>query len=131
MAKLSLPISMVILFILASLLLVPQVHAQTIHIVGARFGWNSSSSHIKLWEENKTFHVGDSLVFIYEPPLSVLVVNREAYLSCNTQDYIAMYVDGQTNLELRNPGPQYFIGSKDYCKTGVKLEIDVLPELPS
>ncbi|TXG64735.1 hypothetical protein EZV62_011729 [Acer yangbiense] len=70
-------------------------------------------------------------VFIYEPPLSVLVVNREAYLNCNTQNYIAMYVDGQTNLELRHPGPQYFIGGKDYCKTGVKLEIVVLPELPS
>ncbi|KAK0598682.1 hypothetical protein LWI29_036974 [Acer saccharum] len=119
------------LFILASLLLVPEVHAQTIHIVGARSGWNSSLSHIKLWAENKTFHVGDSLVFIYEPPLSVLVVNREAYHSCNTQDYIAMYYDGQTNLELRNLGPQYFIGGKNYCKTGVKLEINVLPELPS
>ncbi|KAK1560991.1 hypothetical protein Q3G72_033162 [Acer saccharum] len=120
-----------ILFILASLFWVPEVSAATIHIVGARSGWNASLSHIKSWAENKTFHVGDSLVFIHEPPLSVLVVNREAYLNCNTQEYIAMYGDGQTNLELRHPGLQYFIGGKGYCKNGVKLKIDVLPELPS
>ncbi|KAK4834920.1 hypothetical protein QYF36_002541 [Acer negundo] len=44
---------------------------KTFQIVGALYGWNSSSSHIKLWAENETFYVGDALVFIFEPPLSV------------------------------------------------------------
>lgn len=58
---------------------------------------------------------------------SVVEVTREAYLSCNSTDPIAVHGGGEAKLKLGRSGPFYFISAvKESCEKGEKLIVVVL-----
>lgn len=58
---------------------------------------------------------------------SVVEVTREAYLSCNSSDPIAVHGGGEAKVKLGRSGPFYFIsGVKESCEKGEKLIVVVL-----
>ena len=71
-----------------------------------------------------TMHV----VFKYKQGLeSVLVVSKDDYYSCNTNNPITALTNGDSVFRLDRSGPFYFIaGSFDKCQKGQKLHLVVL-----
>ncbi|KAK9084725.1 hypothetical protein Sjap_025136 [Stephania japonica] len=57
--------------------------------------------------------------------------SKEALESCDVSNPIRMYTDGIDNVMLDGEGPRYFASSTvDGCKSGLKLHVDVLPQIP-
>ncbi|XP_021746302.1 early nodulin-like protein 3 [Chenopodium quinoa] len=102
------------------------------HLVGGTSdAWkvpSSQSDSLNKWAEKQRFQIGDNLVWKYDNKQdSVLQVTREAYLSCNTSSPVAEYKDGQTKVELKKPGPYYFIsGTQANCEKGEKVIVVVM-----
>ncbi|XP_031403187.1 uclacyanin 1-like [Punica granatum] len=94
--------------------------------VGGATGWDLSSN-IRGWAAKTTFHPGDFLVFNYTPLHDVLEVNRTEFAACKTINPIGAYTDGESVVQLNNPGvARYFIcGRSDHCSRGLKLRVRV------
>ncbi|GMY29177.1 early nodulin-like protein 1 [Fagus crenata] len=105
--------------------------AREIMVGGKTDAWkipSSQSDSLNQWAEGSRFLIGDSLVWKYDSGKdSVLQVNKENYVSCNTSNPIEEYKDGNTKVKLDRSGPFYFIsGSKGHCEKGQKLVVVVL-----
>ncbi|KAG7953707.1 hypothetical protein I3843_12G123000 [Carya illinoinensis] len=113
------------------LLLFSFSEAREIVVGGSADAWKTPSSQsesLNKWAESFCFRVGDSLVWKYDGGKdSVLQVNKEDYLSCNTSKPIEEYKDGNTKVMLDRSGPFYFIsGANGHCEKGQKFVVVVL-----
>ncbi|KAB2605621.1 GTPase-activating protein GYP1-like [Pyrus ussuriensis x Pyrus communis] len=97
--------------------------------VGGKEGWvvNPFQSY-SLWAEKNRFNINDTLHFKYKKGSdSVLVVNKDDYFSCNTQNPIQKLDGGDSDFTLDRSGPFYFIsGQNGNCQKGQKLLVIVL-----
>ncbi|KAF3668791.1 putative phenylalanine--tRNA ligase alpha subunit-like, partial [Capsicum annuum] len=97
--------------------------------VGGRDGWvpDPSENYIH-WAERMRFQVNDTLVFRYKKGTnSVLVVNKDDYDKCNTNNPIKKMDDGNSIFKFDHSGPFYFIsGNKNDCENGSQKLITVV-----
>ncbi|MCH89004.1 early nodulin-like protein 1-like, partial [Trifolium medium] len=79
------------------------------------------------WSKNKTFVVGDILVFQYNPGMSTVVqVDKNDYGNCTSRNTIQTYFRGNSSVVLDKPGDFYFfcsVGKR--CEAGQKLWVNV------
>ncbi|KAG6782968.1 hypothetical protein POTOM_012395 [Populus tomentosa] len=95
------------------------------YIVGDNSGWDISTD-MGTWAQDKTFSVGDLLMFQYSSSHSVDEVKKEDFDSCNTTNVLRTFTTGNTTVSLTNPGTRYFVcGNKLHCLGGLKLQVNV------
>ncbi|CAL9166560.1 unnamed protein product [Musa hybrid cultivar] len=97
--------------------------------VGDEKGWIPGVNYT-IWEKkHRPFHVGDWLVFYYQPRTADVVrVDEDAYDKCDASNPISNYSKGRNYaFELNHTGRYYFICSYGYCYEGMKLTILVEP----
>ncbi|KZV34896.1 mavicyanin [Dorcoceras hygrometricum] len=117
MAKLSL--------LLISTILLPFYTSATTYTVGDNSGWDISTD-LDSWPKDKTFMVGDTLLFQYSSSHSVSEVTKENYEGCNMTAVLQSSSDGNTSYPLTRVGNRYFIcGNKLHCFGGMKLHVNV------
>ncbi|KAE8676191.1 Stellacyanin [Hibiscus syriacus] len=101
-----------------------------VHRVGDSTGWTSLGNidYLK-WASSKSFHVGDSLLFAYNPQFhNVMQVTHNDYKSCNGTSAIASYTSGSDSVTLKRPGHFYFLcGVPGHCQAGQKVDVLVKP----
>ncbi|XP_044494629.1 stellacyanin-like [Mangifera indica] len=113
-----------------------QVSFATVYKVGDSAGWTLPSIgqvNYTKWASNKTFHVGDVLVFTYDILYhNVERVTQKNYGSCNATSPIASYSTGNDSITLKKIGHKYFIcGVDDHCQMGMKIDINVTTISPA
>ncbi|KAG6395154.1 hypothetical protein SASPL_145793 [Salvia splendens] len=112
--------------ILFVLVIFPAVYGQTAHTVGDSAGWDNSVNYVN-WLRGKTFTVGDSLVFNYDPSHAVDEVGANDYTSCNTANAISSDSNSPTTISLDRAGTRYFLCPRsNHCSQGQKLTITVV-----
>ncbi|KAK8588315.1 hypothetical protein V6N13_087248 [Hibiscus sabdariffa] len=97
-----------------------------VHKVGDSTGWTSLGNIDYLnWASSNTFHVGDSLLFEYNPQFhNVMQVTHNEYQSCNGTSAIASYTSGSDSVALKRPGHFYFLcGVPGHCQAGQKVHV--------
>ncbi|KAG8477715.1 hypothetical protein CXB51_027703 [Gossypium anomalum] len=97
-----------------------------VHKVGDSTGWTSLGNidYLK-WASTKNFHVGDSLLFQYNPQFhNVMQVTHDDFQSCNGTSAIASYTSGSDSVTLKRPGHFYFLcGVPGHCQAGQKVDV--------
>ncbi|KAL9322447.1 hypothetical protein ACSQ67_010500 [Phaseolus vulgaris] len=103
--------------------------ACTLFQVGGKDGWvlNPSQDYTH-WAQRNRFQVNDTLFFKYRSGSdSVLVVKKEDYDSCNTNNAIQEMDGGDSKFTFVKSGPFFFIsGNAQNCQRGQKLTVVVL-----
>ncbi|KAI3978354.1 hypothetical protein MKX01_013152 [Papaver californicum] len=100
--------------------------ASTTYTVGDTSGWDISSD-LESWVQDKTFAVGDILLFQYSQIHSVSEVQKESYDQCNTTKVIKTSSDGNTSIPLTTPGEHYFVcGNGLHCLGGMKIQVTAI-----
>ncbi|XP_051142855.1 stellacyanin-like [Andrographis paniculata] len=98
----------------------------TVHTVGDNSGWDISTD-LDSWSKDKTFSVGDTLLFQYSQYHSVSEVTEEKYKGCNVTDALLSSNNGNTTVALTGPGDRYFVcGNRLHCLAGMKLHVNVV-----
>ncbi|MED6149282.1 hypothetical protein PIB30_060929 [Stylosanthes scabra] len=107
------------------LLAFPTVFA-TDFTVGDSSGWALKVDYTA-WAKGKTFQVGDTLTFKYNPSFhQVDEVNKSSHDGCNSSNPIKNYKDGNTKITLSKEGNHYFLCPiGDHCSSGMKLAVTV------
>lgn len=105
--------------------------AQTRHVVGDTTGWaipTNGASFYTNWASNKTFTVGDTLVFNYASGQhDVAKVTKTAYDSCNGANTLFTLTNSPATVTLNETGQQNFICAvPGHCSAGQKLSINVV-----
>ncbi|KZV31580.1 hypothetical protein F511_13520 [Dorcoceras hygrometricum] len=96
-----------------------------IYTVGDSSGW--SIGGYGSWASDKSFTVGDTLVFNYAPGHTVDEVSPNDYQSCTTGNALTTDSSGATSITLRSAGQHYFIcGVPGHCSSGMKLSVNVV-----
>ncbi|XP_024977264.1 blue copper protein-like [Cynara cardunculus var. scolymus] len=96
-----------------------------VYIVGDTAGWALSVDYTT-WTGDKTFKVGDSLVFNYDSSHTVDEVSSGDYTTCSVGNSIASYNSGTSTIALNTTGNHYFIcGVVGHCSGGMKLTVAV------
>ncbi|KAJ6675638.1 BLUE COPPER PROTEIN [Salix viminalis] len=93
--------------LLIILLAAPAAYAATTYTVGDTNGWTTSGDYTT-WASDKTFTVGDSLLFNYGFTHSVAEVSKGDYDSCSTSNLVKTYTGGSSTITLSAAGPMYF-----------------------
>ncbi|XP_015877657.3 mavicyanin [Ziziphus jujuba] len=97
----------------------------TTYLVGDTSGWDISTN-LATWAQDKTFNVGDVLLFQYSSSHSVSEVKKEAFDKCETTNVLKTYSGGNSTITLTKPGERYFVcGNKLHCLGGMKLQVNV------
>eukprot|EP01018_Ginkgo_biloba_P011767 Gb_29072 [translate_table: standard] len=98
------------------------------YTVGDKAGWIVGPVNYTTWAAPKQFHVGDTLVFLYNKQFhNVLQVTKQNYGSCTSAKPLASYEDGNTSVILKKTARYYFIcGFPGHCVAGQKFEITAL-----
>uniref|UniRef100_A0ACD5Z3I5 Uncharacterized protein n=1 Tax=Avena sativa TaxID=4498 RepID=A0ACD5Z3I5_AVESA len=97
------------------------------YTVGDSSGWASGVDY-STWASDKTFNVGDTLVFQYGMSHNVAEVGSADYSACSATNSIQSYSDQDTKIALTKPGTRYFIcGATGHCAGGMKLAVTVSP----
>ncbi|XP_039033359.1 blue copper protein-like [Hibiscus syriacus] len=103
--------------------------AQRDYVVGDALGWviPPGSSTYPTWAANRTFAVGDTLVFNFiNGAHDVTKVTRANYDSCNGGNPLLMFSNSPANVTLNETGSHYFICAfSGHCSAGQKLAINV------
>ncbi|XP_051126554.1 blue copper protein-like [Andrographis paniculata] len=96
-----------------------------VYTVGDSSGWGMATDY-STWASDKTFNVGDSLVFKYPSGHTVDEVSADDYKNCATGNSISSDSSGATTLTLKTAGAHYFIcGIPGHCSGGMKLAVNV------
>ncbi|KAM0934239.1 putative Phytocyanin domain, cupredoxin [Dioscorea sansibarensis] len=112
------------LFLILLVIFIPSLNA-TLYIVGDTAGWDISAN-LWSWTSNKTFHVGDVLLFQYSRYHSLIEVNKDGFDTCNTSNSVLTGNTGNTSVTLTAPGDKYFVcGVLSHCFGGMKLRVHV------
>ncbi|XP_066392962.1 mavicyanin-like [Miscanthus floridulus] len=96
-------------------------------MVGDGLGWRARFNETH-WADNKTFVVGDSLMFMYNKENhTVAQVGKDDFVACNLQgNQLKFWDSGNDVVTLDKPGKMWFICTKPgHCLNGMKLVIDV------
>ncbi|VFQ77143.1 unnamed protein product [Cuscuta campestris] len=111
-----------------------KAHA-AVHIVGGAAGWTvpSGGASYVAWASNRTFLVGDTLVFNFATGFhDVAKVTKSAYDKCNTTTPNSLLTVAPANIVLNSAGQHYFMCTfSQHCPLGQKLAITVSPTSPS
>ncbi|KAL6530328.1 hypothetical protein OROHE_014681 [Orobanche hederae] len=100
--------------------------SSTVYTVGENGGWDISTD-IDSWKKDKTFSVGDTLLFQYSQYHSVSEVTQKSYKVCNTTEVLQTSRNGNTSVALTGPGDRYFVcGKRLHCLGGMKLHVNVV-----
>ncbi|WJX50947.1 hypothetical protein P8452_37187 [Trifolium repens] len=97
--------------------------------VGGKEGWIvKPSDYYSHWAQANRFQINDTLHFKYNKENdSVLVVKKEDYDSCNTNNPKQKLDDGDSKIKLSDSGLYYFIsGNVENCKHGEKVIVLVM-----
>nr|AAC32039.1 uclacyanin II [Arabidopsis thaliana] len=79
------------------------------------------------WATGKTFRVGDILEFKYGSSHTVDVVDKAGYDGCDASSSTENHSDGDTKIDLKTVGINYFICSTPgHCSGGMKLAVNVV-----
>ncbi|KAL8096390.1 hypothetical protein AgCh_037378 [Apium graveolens] len=93
------------------------------YTVGELSGWALGVDY-DTWASDKTFNVGDSLVFKYGTSHTVDEVSSSDYSSCTIGNSITADNTGSTTIPLKTVCKHYFIcGVIDHCSGGMKLAV--------
>ncbi|ONH98361.1 hypothetical protein PRUPE_7G246300 [Prunus persica] len=109
-------------------LVMNSVGAANTYEVGDAFGWVVAPSvTYSTWASNKTFTVGDVLVFKFSTGNhDVAKVTKANYDSCSATSPISLETKGPANLTLSTSGEHYYICTfGGHCAGGQKLSINV------
>ncbi|MBA0777209.1 hypothetical protein Gotri_005261 [Gossypium trilobum] len=97
----------------------------TVYNVGDASGWATGVDYSS-WASDKTFKVGDSLVFNYPTSHTVEEVSSSDYSACTVGKAISTDSTGATAINLKTAGTHYFIcGVAGHCENGMKLAVKV------
>ncbi|KAL2339952.1 hypothetical protein Fmac_007892 [Flemingia macrophylla] len=103
----------------------------TVYTVGDTSGWAIGADYSS-WTSDKTFAIGDSLVFNYGGGHTVDEVKESDYKSCTAGNSISTDSSGATTIALKTAGTHYFICSvPGHCSGGMKLAVTVKATAPS
>ncbi|XP_042465395.1 mavicyanin-like [Zingiber officinale] len=110
----------------------PCIDAFNRFTVGDEKGWIPNVNYTVWEKKHRPFHVGDWLVFYYQPKSADIVrVDEDSYDKCDASNPISNYSKGRSYaFELNHTGRYYFICSYGYCYQGMKLSINVEPLSP-
>ncbi|EOA19308.1 hypothetical protein CARUB_v10002697mg [Capsella rubella] len=100
-----------------------------VYTVGDSNGWIAKEDIYYEWAKDKEFHVGDSLVFKYNPYLNDItqVPGALEYQFCDTSSPKAVYNTGHDTVTFKEPGYHYFISSNQaQCTLGQRLDVLVV-----
>ncbi|VAI18557.1 unnamed protein product [Triticum turgidum subsp. durum] len=100
--------------------------AATTFDVGDGHGWQTGLDYTT-WTSDKTFAVGDTLVFNYTSKAhTVTEVNKSGYDACTGGNSLSNDDSGATTIMLTTPGVHYFICDvPGHCAGGMKLAVTV------
>nr|CAD1844955.1 unnamed protein product [Ananas comosus var. bracteatus] len=113
------------LFLVIVVVGLAQTSEGTSYTVGGSAGWDLSAD-FGSWLQNKTFYVGDALVFQYSKYHTVNEVEKADYDACNATNALLTSSDGNTTVPLTAPGDRYFIcGVITHCLGGMQLPVHV------
>ncbi|XP_062189894.1 blue copper protein-like [Phragmites australis] len=100
----------------------------TDYIVGGSDLWDTYIDYDQ-WVAGKTFMVGDTITFRYEPYHNVLEVTEADYASCSPDNPVSTDSGGKTTFELAATGTRYFIcGIPRHCLNGtMHVKITTVP----
>lgn len=107
----------------------PSRSAET-YVVADGLGWNvlpGGVAPFQAWAANKTFMVGDTLVFNFaNGSHNVAQVTKTAYNSCNTATTISLTSTSPARITLATAGEHFFTCTfPGHCSRGQKLAINV------
>ncbi|KAM7252265.1 hypothetical protein ACFE04_024148 [Oxalis oulophora] len=111
---------------LVILCMVVQPSVATVYTVGDDSGWTLGVDYAT-WTSNKTFKVGDTLIFDYlSGSHTIEEINKTDFEKCKTGNPIASDHSGKTRVDLKIAGTRYFTcGVMNHCWSGMKLAIIV------
>ncbi|XP_039003368.1 blue copper protein-like isoform X2 [Hibiscus syriacus] len=122
-------VAMTCLSLVLCMVFVPSL--ATVYTVGDTSGWTTGVDYT-VWTKDKTFKVGDSLVFNYPTSHTVDEVSSGDYSSCTVGNSITTDNTGATTVALKTAGTHYFIcGVLGHCGNGMKLAVKVESGSPS
>ncbi|XP_074561015.1 early nodulin-like protein 19 [Curcuma longa] len=100
--------------------------------VGDSQAWNPNVNYTAWVDKHKPFHVGDWLVFYYQPGMAdVVQVDEAGYNKCDASVSISNYSKGRSYaFQLNHTGEYYFICSRGFCYGGMRLAIVAQPLPP-
>nr|BAJ97517.1 predicted protein [Hordeum vulgare subsp. vulgare]BAJ98291.1 predicted protein [Hordeum vulgare subsp. vulgare]BAK02797.1 predicted protein [Hordeum vulgare subsp. vulgare] len=100
--------------------------AATTFDVGDGHGWQTGVDYTD-WTSDKTFAVGDTLVFNYTSKShTVTEVNKSGYDACSGGNSLSNDDSGATAITLTTAGVHYFICDiPGHCASGMKLAVTV------
>uniref|UniRef100_A0A0E0LLU0 Phytocyanin domain-containing protein n=1 Tax=Oryza punctata TaxID=4537 RepID=A0A0E0LLU0_ORYPU len=98
------------------------------YTVGGSYGWDTYVDYDK-WASGKTFIVGDTITFKYEPYHNVLEVPETDYDGCVSTNPVSVHSGGNTTFELTAAGTRYFICSiPRHCLNGtMHVKVTTVP----
>ncbi|XP_022730712.1 blue copper protein-like isoform X2 [Durio zibethinus] len=103
--------------------------AQTAYVVGDALGWAipPGPAVYTTWAANKTFRVGDTLVFNFTNGAhDVARVTKANYDACNSSSSLFLLSNSPANVTLNQTGDHYFLCAfPGHCSGGQKLAINV------
>ncbi|KAJ6857547.1 cucumber peeling cupredoxin-like [Populus alba x Populus x berolinensis] len=123
-------LDMVFLAAIAVAALIHSSAAQSNHTVGDTTGWaipSTGSAFYSTWAANKTFSVGDILVFNFPASAhDVAKVTKADYDACNSSSPISVATTPPARIPINASGEHYFICRfPGHCSNGQKLMINV------
>ncbi|KAK8597122.1 hypothetical protein V6N13_001747 [Hibiscus sabdariffa] len=122
-------VAMLSLLLVLYMVFVPSL--ATVYTVGDTSGWTTGVDY-GAWTKDKTFKVGDSLVFNYPTSHTVDEVSSSDYSTCTVGNSITTDNTGATTVSLKTAGTHYFIcGVLGHCGNGMKLAVKVESGSPS
>ncbi|GER44706.1 early nodulin-like protein [Striga asiatica] len=99
-----------------------------VHKVGEIAGW-TTIGHVNYtqWARNKTFQIGDRVVFEYNPEFhNVMQVTHAEYRACNVSSPIITFTTGNDTITIKTPGHHFYVcGVTGHCQSGQKVDINV------
>eukprot|EP00258_Populus_trichocarpa_P010948 XP_002319147.2 mavicyanin [Populus trichocarpa] len=121
--------SQFIAFALVTIIL-PTLTMAAEHIVGDDKGWTVNFNYTT-WASGKVFHVGDTLVFKYQPPHNLYKVDGNGFKNCVASG--EALTSGNDIITLGSTGKKWYIcGFGKHCsELGQKLVINVEAEAPA
>ncbi|KAJ4824125.1 hypothetical protein Tsubulata_038787 [Turnera subulata] len=121
-----------LLVMLLVIALSPLVCSATLYNVGDSGDWRLGIDYNQ-WACSKSFHVGDTIVFKFNPQIyNVVQVSKQDYESCNASSPINIYITGHDYITLQSAVDSYFLsGFPGQCHGGLKLKVHISVESSS
>ncbi|XP_029126143.1 mavicyanin-like [Cajanus cajan] len=122
------PSPLIMLVVIATIFL-PSIAMAKEFVVGDDHGWTIGFNYAA-WAADKTFQVGDTLVFNYDAGKhNVFKVNGTLFQSCTVPPASEGLHTGSDSIVLETPGRKWYIcGFVGHCNAGQKLVITVQPQ---